>query len=394
MTTESVLCAVSGGSDSMYMLSVLLEQGGRRICAAHFNHGMRGAESDSDAQFVKNYCDGLGIECIIGRADSELKSEEDARNARYAFLERARVELNCELIATAHNADDNAETVIFNLARGTGLKGLCGIPERRGNIIRPILNVSRSEIESYLEERGIPHVEDSTNAGLDYSRNIIRHKVMPVLKEINPGFTEAVRRMTLSLRDDESFLEAESERHGIAEITGLDTAIASRVVRNSCPGQLSARNVSDVLALAKGGTEYAELDLPGAKIVRDSGVLSVNPAAPQFEVCFEECIYTEVNKSLNTCFIKNDSIVGHLAAGVWECGDSMRIRGRNCSKSLKKLFLEAGLTKVQKDNWPVIRDEKGVMYVYNLAMAERAEPKIGDRAIKITVTERENGTGH
>ena len=179
-----VLCAVSGGADSVYLLHRCLEGAaghGYSVCAAHYNHCLRGAESERDERFVLDMCAALGVECLSESGDVEhfaavngLGTEEAARIMRYDFLERAADRLGAETIATAHSADDNAETMLFALARGSGLKGLCGIPPRRGRIVRPMLGVTRGEIEAYLDSRGIAHVEDSTNAALDYSRNKIR----------------------------------------------------------------------------------------------------------------------------------------------------------------------------------------------------------------------------
>ena len=374
----------------MYLLSLLFEDKSLKICAAHFNHKMRGTESDRDAAFVKDWCEKQGIDCIIGEAETQLKNELEAREARYSFLENARAKLGFNVIATAHTADDNAETMIFNLARGTGLKGLCGIPERRGNIIRPILNVSRCEIEKYLEEHNIPHVEDSSNETDDYSRNLIRHKIIPVLKEINPKLTETLSRTAEILKADEEFISSAAEKHGIDELPALPEALASRVAMNFCPRQLTAQNVRQVIEFSK-GTEYGELDLPGVKLVRDHGKISTEQQVPEFRIELEDCIAGQVNKSLNICHIKSDSIAGELKCGTWQSGDSIRPLGRKCTKSLKKLFSEAGLSKAEKENWPVIRDDEGVLYVYKLALAERAMARPGEKAVKVSVTEISNG---
>lgn len=147
-----VLCAVSGGADSVYLLCRLCELReslGLRVWAAHYNHCLRGAESDRDEAFVRDLCAGLGVEAYSGRGDvaafareNGLGTEDAARRLRYAFLEQTADALGADAIATAHTADDNAETMLLNLARGAGLRGLCGIPPRRGRVIRPILGVT------------------------------------------------------------------------------------------------------------------------------------------------------------------------------------------------------------------------------------------------------------
>lgn len=389
MKNTKILLAVSGGRDSVYMLHRMIEEGEYSVFVAHFNHKMRGSESDRDADFVKNLCEQLHIPCLVGEPEEVLHSEEDARNARYDFLENTRQYFGCELIATAHTADDNAETILFNLTRGTGLKGLCGIPEKRGNIIRPLLNVSRKEIDGYILEHGLQFVEDSTNNSDIYSRNVIRHNVIPVLKQINPNFIEAVSRTVSLLKYDEEYLSKEADKYTLDNVADYDKAIASRVVRRSCPGNLSSSQVEDVLAFAK-STEYGELDLPGIKLIRDKGKLKTEESAPEFDICLSKCKAELVNSSLNTCYIKRDSIKGEIVCGVKQDGDIIKIAGRNCTKSLKKLFREAGLTMAEKKVWPVIRDNEGVLYVYKIGLAERAKAEPGDNSIKVTITEKNN----
>jgi len=169
-----VLCAVSGGADSVCMLHILHEKRQEleiELFAAHYEHGLRGEESLRDAAFVENICRELGIPFVCEHGDVKsfarekgMSIEEAARELRYDFLERAADKLGCERIATAHNADDNAETILFNLTRGSGAQGLRGIPARRGRIVRPLLGMSRDEIEAYLTGRGIAWVEDSSTA--------------------------------------------------------------------------------------------------------------------------------------------------------------------------------------------------------------------------------------
>ena len=201
---RKLLAAVSGGADSMCLLALLLDAG-LDVTAAHFEHGIRGEESLRDLHFVENYCRTRGVPCLTGRGDAPACAEENglgleeaARMLRYAFLERCADEIGADWILTAHNLEDNAETVLFHLARGSGTAGLRGIPVRRGRILRPLLGVSRAQIEAYLLETGTPHVEDGSNREDQYARNLIRHRVMPALRDINPRFPEAAARAAAS----------------------------------------------------------------------------------------------------------------------------------------------------------------------------------------------------
>ena len=216
---SGVLCALSGGADSMYLLCRLLEgreKYGWTVCAAHLDHGLR-ESARRDADFVRAWCEARGVPLTAGREDvaalarrEGLGIEEAGRAARYRFLARAAREAGCALIATGHHAGDNAETVLMNLIRGCGLKGLTGIPQRRGNIVRPMLEVSRPEIESYLRERAVPHVEDETNAGLDYARNRVRHRLLPLLEELNPRAAAHIAAAARRLGEDEELLSAQA----------------------------------------------------------------------------------------------------------------------------------------------------------------------------------------
>ena len=250
----AVLCAVSGGADSMCLLHLLhtwAEEGGFRVCAAHYHHGMRGEAADADAAFVSDWCAGRGIPCVVERgevyAEAERRGlgvEETGRQLRYEFLRRTAAELGCDRIATAHNADDNLETLLLHLARGAGLHGLAGIPPRRGEIVRPLLTTPRAAIEAYLEARQIPHVEDATNTDEYYARNRIRRQVVPVLRQLNPRLTESAAETMGYLRADNDYLNAQAaavcqnarwaEDDLVIEarhIAQLPAAIAPRAVR-------------------------------------------------------------------------------------------------------------------------------------------------------------------
>ena len=199
----TVLCAVSGGADSVCLLDLVRRLGDVTVLCAHFDHGIRGAESARDAAFVEALCKDWGVPFFPGRGDvpayaaaNGLSIETAAREMRYAFLERTAKEQGADVIATAHNLNDNAETILFRMARGTGLRGLTGIPARRGEIVRPLLQTPRRDIEEYLTAHGIPHVEDSTNAETDAARNRIRLDVLPRLESIHPGAAAGIARMS------------------------------------------------------------------------------------------------------------------------------------------------------------------------------------------------------
>lgn len=287
-----VLCAVSGGADSMCLLHWLYTMREKRdieLFAAHFEHGLRGEESRRDAIFTQKQCEKLGVPCTVGHGDvtafaaeRKIGTEEAARELRYQFLEETAERLGCSRIATAHNLNDNAETILMNLCRGSGTRGLAGIPPVRGKIVRPLLQTSRSEIEAYLMENCIAHVEDSTNSSDDYTRNRIRHRLLPLLTEENPAVLTAIGRTAELLREDDECLCREAERFLIRNLDGdsipsrallaLEPPVAARVLRSLCGSGLSLERTKALMRFAE-GTERGILEIPGARIRREHGRL-------------------------------------------------------------------------------------------------------------------------
>lgn len=208
---DTVTVAFSGGADSvalLWVLRALAPRLGINLRAAHFHHGIRGAEAERDADFCQRLCASWNLPFTLGRGDAASRAaktgeslEEAARVLRYSFLGQFPGK-----VATAHNADDNAETLLLHLLRGSGTRGLGGIPPRRENIIRPLLNCTRSEIEALLIRENLPHVEDSTNAADDCVRNRLRHRVLPLLRAENPNLAATLGRTAALLRAEDGFL--------------------------------------------------------------------------------------------------------------------------------------------------------------------------------------------
>lgn len=424
---KKILCAVSGGADSMCLLHMLHSEG-IHVTAAHFEHGIRGEESLRDMAFVESFCKEQGIAFVCGRADvpayaaeNAMGMEEAARKLRYEFLEKTRLELGLELIATAHNADDNAETLVFNLTRGSGTMGMRGIPPRRGNIIRPLIGLTRAQIEAWLEENRVPHVEDSTNQSEDYTRNLIRRRVMPVLREINPRFAEAASRTSLLCARDEDCLSAmaedfirvqyDGESIPLCALSALHPAIASRVLRRLLPG-LGMEHVEKLLRMGE-ETGLKELEVPGRKLHVQQGRLYFAPLESAElptrrletgkELLLPECelavqaeisVYMgEVNDLFKTSYLKYEMIGTDLCVSSRRPGDRLRPLGRGCSKTLKALFLEQKYTQRERALCPVIRDEKGIVMVYGLAMDQRCRPEKGEKALKLSFRKIKSDTG-
>lgn len=397
---EPVLCAVSGGVDSMYLLCRLRALG-YDVIAAHFNHRLRGEESDRDERFVRDFCAREGIGCVVGGGDvrayakeNGLGLEDAARRLRYDFLERAADECAAGCIATAHTANDNAETMLLNLSRGSALRGLGGIPPVRGRIVRPMLSVTRDEAQRWLCRQGILHVEDSTNALDDYARNRVRHAAVPVLEQVNPAFVQNAARAARLLRADEEYMQARAADHisaygaDAAALAAAAEPIAARVVMRLAGRALAARHVEAVLRVARQG---GAADIPGGRVRRVDGALvfsaseaeplplrTIRPGVlelPEAGLTLRcRCSVTagRIYRPFTTFYFSRDKIYGTLSVSARREGERMRPAGRGCSKPLKQLFAEAGVDAARRCAWPVIRDERGVLAVYGVGIDERA----------------------
>ncbi len=218
----AVIVAVSGGRDSVALLRALArlrDPSAGRLVVGHFNHRLRAAESDEDEAFVRRLCDQLGLDCEIARAAAERMSgreglEAAARQQRYRFLREVADRLGARYVATAHTAHDQVETILHRLVRGTGLRGLAGIPKIRAlspltTVVRPLLHIYRPEIQSYLDDLQQSFREDSTNAATRHTRNRIRHQLLPVLqRDYNPCVEEAVQRLGELARQSQQVIDS------------------------------------------------------------------------------------------------------------------------------------------------------------------------------------------
>ena len=266
-----VLCAVSGGLDSMCLLDFLCRQKGFSVTAAHFNHQLRGGTADRDEAFVRSFCADRGIAFVSGAGDTRALAaregrtiEEAARILRYDFLKETAKNGGFDAVFTAHHADDNAETMLLNLIRGTGSAGLAGIPQIRDNICRPFLRIGREKLEAYAAAHAIPHVEDESNGSDVPTRNRLRHQVLPVLEGINPRAVENMTRAAETPRREDEALETLArrlaERHAAALPEGGVRMEAS--ILEEAPAALAERTALHLLAAAAGGRK----DLSSAHI--------------------------------------------------------------------------------------------------------------------------------
>lgn len=388
---DTVICAVSGGADSVAMLFALYllrEKLGITLEAAHFNHNLRGEESLRDEIFVRELC--ARYEIPLHVASGEIRPgkkglEAAARDARYAFLESLPGK-----IATAHTADDNAETILMHLVRGTGLKGLGGIAPQRGKLIRPMLGITRREVEDFLAEWHLPHVEDSTNETDAFLRNRLRHHVMPLLAAENPRIAENLSQMALRLREDEACLSRQSGYETLPEVKTLRTlpsAVRSRMLERFLK-ENGVREPEDVHiaqaeALVFSESPSASAAFPGGvTLSRQYGHLTANPTGEAFTPVTLTCPGSAEAAGIRiTCepageLAQSENLLtvcpsGKISIRPRQTGDKIRLSGG--SKSLKKLFIDRKIPAADRGQIPVVCDETGILGVYSIGVnLERA----------------------
>lgn len=378
---EAVVCAVSGGADSMALLwgmYLLKDQLDISLSSAHFNHRLRGEESDRDEAFVRKFCADYGIGLTVGseKVVAGAKGlEAAAREARYTFLKGLPGK-----IATAHTADDNAETVLMHLVRGTGLKGLGGIAPVNGNLIRPMLEITRQEVLEFLTEYSIPYMEDSSNSGDDFLRNRLRHHVMPLLKAENPSLSMNLSKMAMRLRLDEQALNAVSNgemTNSVAELRALAPAIRSRVLAQML---LDAGVKEPEAAHIQTMEQLVFADNPSARACFPGGVTiarnydSLQPLSEEIRLQTQElscpgscslqgvqilCAPNDSNERTTTSFSVTPK--GKIVVRARQTGDVIRLSGG--TKSLKKLFIDQKIPASQRSSVAVIADDAGVLGV-------------------------------
>lgn len=430
---DRVLVAMSGGLDSTTLLHLL--RFARRfslgLFAAHFDHAMRD-DSRADADWVAGLCRAWGVPLYSERAAAPPRGEAMARALRYAFLEHAADETDARVIATAHHANDQAETVLFRLLRGTGLHGLAGIPERRGRIIRPLLPFTRAEIAAYARAAGAAFREDPTNIALTYARNRIRHVVLPALEASAPGSTIALVRIaghaagaeaaarrvvapalleSLRRRDDGS-VELARDR-----LAAYHPFVRTRVLRTALrrlgsePGRSGTRAALEFIRSGAGG---GVIELAGgirlernfdrlvlrrdrrAARVTDRPLVIVEPGAGQGTAVIGGTRFTARwsrsagrPASGQAAIFDPSALRFPLELRSWRPGD--RIRLGYGSKKLKKLFVERRLARRVRARVAVLAEEQGgVLWVVGLARAAVAVPAPGGATFRITVEHAEH----
>ncbi|WKL47925.1 tRNA lysidine(34) synthetase TilS [Flavobacterium pectinovorum] len=402
---KKIFLAVSGGLDSMVLLD-LFQQLPYEIAVLHCNFQLRGLESFGDQDFIQNYCDQNNIPIFTTQFDTEafakdykLSTQVAARELRYSWFYELLETENFDYIFTAHHADDNLETFIINLTRGTGLDGLIGIPEQNDKIIRPLLPFSREEILKYAEENNIEWREDSSNASNKYLRNKIRHDLVPILKEINPNFLNAFQKSQSYLQESKEMVEDASIMiyQQVAKEVGDDIHFDLNQLKKLPNyksylyqwlnefGFVAWNDIYDLVDGQSGKQVFAA----AFRLLKNRNTLILSPISEEDEteeyqineneedvnfplklkLCRVDDITIDSNKSI---FVDAEKIQFPLVLRKWNEGDVFHPFGMNGqSKKVSKLFKDEKLSLIEKEKTWILCSDNQIVWVVGIRQDER-----------------------
>ncbi len=423
----------SGGPDSVMLLLLLnkyrLEHNiNAPLLAIHVNHCIRGASADADAELSRSLCRALGVETEVVivnvpqmASESGMGIEEAARKARYSAFENIiSGRKSISAVFLAHNATDNVETVILNMLRGSGVKGMCGIPPVRDVYYRPLLGIEKCAIISLLDAFCIPYAKDETNESDDYTRNYVRHNILPHLGAVNPSYAASVTRLSDNMRSAYSLVTSQSlpvlsligdaPRFSVKHLRGLHSAVfadvISRLVYNRTGVFPDEAHVKSIEAHIDG--DNFSVSLSRASFVCQRGIcfFELNGKKSDENVIFElkpgenkiqgtnATVFLEIGGDFMEFSpnIYNYSIYADLNGGIIDSGLYLRFRKEGDSyryggltRKLKKVFNDREIPPYMRDGIPVICDKDGILWVVGLGVRDGAGPQSGDTILRITV---------
>ena len=427
---DTVLLGLSGGADSVCLFHLLLELQKKipfSLHACHFHHGIRGDEADGDEAFVKELCEKNNVPFHLKRANvpdeakiSGESVEECARRLRYGFFEELCLKYGITRIAVAHNLSDRSETLLFNLARGSGISGLRSIPPKRDKIIRPLIDCTKDEILEYCEKHGYEFRTDSTNFNTDYARNYIRHRVLPSLRELSPVFDRSVATLCENLMELEDMVDSQAEAflsescqngrvnreklkkiHPFAAKRAIDM-LYKRTKGNNNTQSLEKIHLDTALDFILNSSSGRSIDMPGGlklRIEYDFAFFTKDTDLKPSElvlceggnctfagdICLDifdksapnapDIVYTLFKQA----FLDYDKIVGEVTLRTRKTGDSVKSKGM--TKSVKRFFTDKKIPLSERDFYPIFCDETGIIWVPGLAVDDRV--KIDENTKKV-----------
>ena len=403
---NGAILGFSGGADSSALLYFLKERTKNLLCV-HVNHMIRGEEAERDQKHAEEICREYGVKLLTYKVDvpklakeSGKGLEEAARDTRYEIFNRLlseNPEYKC--IVTAHNSDDNLETVIFNLCRGTGARGIIGIRAVQGNIFRPLIEVSKSEVIQFCKENEIPYVTDSTNADTKYTRNHIRHKIIPELKSLNPAVLDSCLRLGEILAEDEKYFDERaleiikdgvtSEKIPLKLFSELEGPILSRLIVRLYGQSLDYVAQKSIIALGKKGEVGSYICLHGGRVfkierdyahfIKGSELDEISYSAELNEnltYISELDLYVSINdgeapkgyKQKYKISLNGEKIKLPLSVRAKKTGDTIKHGGM--TKKIKKLFVDKHVPSHLRDKIPLIISDGKIIAVPDICVAD------------------------
>lgn len=396
---SSIAVGFSGGADSvclLHILSSLKDEYGIILKAVHVNHNIRGEEADADERFVRDFCKNIGVELLVFSVDvpsvaksKKLSLEECGRLVRYECFEKA----GCDAVAVAHTLSDSIETMLFNLARGTGVKGLGGIsPARDPNIIRPLIDCTRKEIEEYCEKNGLDYVTDSTNLSDDYTRNHIRHNIVPAFEKINSGFENAFLRAMSNVREECDFVEScvyealdrsrTEDGFSVRVLNTFHDTVVKKcileILKEVMQKPPEAKHVDAFFKCVKTGAGKIEIGKDLYLCVNDDIISFCHSETetPEWKSSFINAIaktpYGSYHLESGSMIDKNsfdaEKISSDLFLSSRLAGDEFTFSERGVTKSLKKLFNEMKIPAKSRNKVAVLHDGKNVVWIEDIGV--------------------------
>ena len=418
---DSVIVALSGGADSVALLDMLnfiKEKYNLTLYAVHVNHGLRGEEAQRDENFCKSLCEKYGIRLFVRQENvselakkNKISEELCGRNVRYSVFEELSEQLSAK-VATAHTASDNAETLLFNITRGASLGGVCAIPPVRGYIIRPLVECTRAQVEQYCKNKNLEYVTDSTNLSDEYTRNKIRHNVIPALKEINPAFENSALRLSENAREITDLLSAMTDKaiseskceygYDCRALLSNHNAIIKNAVAVLCKRcadfPAEQRHIELIIDIMKNGGAVNLTEKCSA--VSKQGILrfvfsNEGNRLEEIKLCenteFEFCgkiyhITKDNSDKENKNSVSPDYLNKNAVFRTRQSKDLFTYPKRKVTKPLRKVMNELKIPSEQRDKLVVLAVDNVILWCEGVGVSEQGNAYNSENALKIDIS--------
>ena len=408
LKNKKILVAISGGIDSV-VLTLLLHSHGTKILLAHCNFQLRGEESDGDEAFVRNFAKELGIPLEVKRFDTkgyakahQLNTQLAARELRYEWFYELLETHHCDALATAHHANDNLETFLINLSRGSGLDGLLGIPQQTDKIVRPLLQWSRQQIYDYAEAHELQWREDSSNASNKYVRNVIRHEIIPQMAAIHPNYLENFNQTQEYLHQSAQFIDFYIEEWRKSCFEGTQSIFVNTEKLQSAPeidlvlhklfypyGFGSVKDLKNLLFNAEAGKQLLSATHSLVKDSKSAWLKELTAESLPPTVTYEELTppFNLTKGDPNIAFIDADKLTASLTLRQKQTGDFFYPIGLGVKKKLSKFFIDEKYSQLARENQWLLCSGEDIVWVIGKRLDDRFKiTEATQKALKLVVS--------